>query len=63
MGLSIHIAGKARRDIGSGPLCRGLDYQLLLGRVRSFTLEDDRLLLRNAAGMTIARLMRNRRAQ
>jgi hypothetical protein len=55
--LSIQIAGGGRWQ-GTGSPCHGLDYRLLLGRVRSFTLEGDRLLFRNAAGGALARLVR-----
>jgi len=56
--LSIHIAGRGRWQTSYGSPCRGIDYQLLLGRVRSFTLEADRLLLRTGSGQAIAILMR-----
>jgi hypothetical protein len=56
--LNIHIAGRGRWGIDYGSPCRGIDYQLLLGRVRSFTLDADRLLLRTGSGQTIAILMR-----
>jgi len=33
--LTIHITGRARHELGYSSPCRGIDYQLLLGRARS----------------------------
>lgn len=56
--LKMHIAGRTRYQLGYGSPCRGIDYQLLLGRVRSFTLEGDRLVLWGDGGKAVARLAR-----
>jgi hypothetical protein len=60
MDLSIQIAGGGRWQMDPGSPCHGVDYRLLLARVRSFTLESDRLVLRTATGGAIARLVRKR---
>jgi hypothetical protein len=58
--LNIRIAGRGRWQAGSGSPCRGIDYQLQLGRVRSFTLAADRLVLTGGDGGAIAILVRQR---
>jgi hypothetical protein len=58
--LAIRIAGRGRWQAGFGSPCRGVDYQLQLSRVRSFTLTHDRLELRSGDGGTIAVLVRKR---
>ena len=58
--LRIHITGNGRFQAGSAPQCRGVDYQLLLGRVRSFDRDGDRLTFLNSDGKAIARLMQTK---
>ena len=45
--LTIYITGRARHELGYGSPCHGIDYQLLLGRVRSYKAEGDNLVLLN----------------
>ena len=54
--LRIHIIGRARYGIAHGSPCRGIDYQVLLGRVRSYKVEGDGVVLLNARGRAVARL-------
>jgi hypothetical protein len=58
--LTIHIIGRARLQIGHGSPCRGIDYQLLLGRVRGYKAEGDNLVFLNAQGKSVARLTRKK---
>jgi hypothetical protein len=58
--LTIHIVGRARHEIGNGSPCRGIDYQLLLGRVRSYKAEGNGLVFLNAQGKSVARLTRKK---
>jgi hypothetical protein len=55
--LRIHIPGKGRHEGSSGSPCQGVDYRLLLGRVRSFRQETDGFALLGQDGMPIARLV------
>jgi hypothetical protein len=55
--LRIHIAGRGRFQAQSGSPCRGIDYHLLLERVRSFSQESDALALLSSDGRPIARLV------
>jgi hypothetical protein len=55
--LRIHIAGAGRYATSSGSPCQGIDYRLLLGRVRSFGQESDKLTLLSKDGRPIARLI------
>ena len=58
--LKIHIPGQTRYVVGSGSPCRGIDFRLLLGRVRSYEAEADSLVLLNDAGKAVARLARRK---
>jgi len=55
--LKIHVT---RQRYAPGPLCQGIDYQLLLGRVRSYQAEGDGLVFANEQGKIIARLARTK---
>lgn len=55
--LRIHISGRARSEVSSGSPCQGIDYRLLLGRVRSFSQESDRLVFLGEDGKPVARLV------
>ena len=56
--IKIHIVGTGRREIAFGSPCQGTDYQLLLGRVRCFAVEDHRLVFRSDSGRALVRLER-----
>jgi hypothetical protein len=58
--LKIHIPGRARYAAGSGSPCHGIDFQLLLGRVRSFKADGDGLVFLNGQEKTVARLTRKK---
>jgi hypothetical protein len=58
--LRIHIPGKGRYEAGSGSPCQGIDYRVLLGRVRSFNLDGDRLTFLSDDGKPVARLMQKK---
>jgi hypothetical protein len=55
--LRIHLPGGSRYQTGSGSPCQGIDFRLLLGRVRTFTQEGDKFTFLGADGKPIARLM------
>jgi hypothetical protein len=59
--LPIHIAGRARHRLGYGSPCHGIDYQLLLGRVRSYKVEGDDLVFLNDPEKPVARLTRSKK--
>jgi heat shock protein HslJ len=59
--LTIHITGKARHELGYGSPCHGIDYQLLLGRVRSYKVEGDDLVLLNEQEKAVAKLTRGKK--
>jgi hypothetical protein len=58
--LSIHIAGRARHEIGYRSSCQGIDYQLLLGRVRSYKTDGDSLVFLGQDDKPIARLSKKK---
>jgi heat shock protein HslJ len=57
--LTIHITGRARHELGYGSPCRGIDYQLLLGRVRTYKVEGNNLLFSNEQEKAVAKLTRS----
>jgi hypothetical protein len=59
--LTIHITGRARHELGYGSPCHGIDYQLLLGRVRSYKVEGDNLVFLNEQEKAVAKLTRSKR--
>lgn len=58
--LRIHITGQGRYQGLSASPCQGIDYRLLLGRVRSFSQESDKLTFLGTDGKPIARLVRKK---
>ena len=58
--LSIHIAGRARHEIGYRSSCQGIDYQLLLGRVRTYKADGDSLVFLGQDDKPIARLSKKK---
>lgn len=58
--LRIHVTGTTRFQYSSGSPCHGIDYRVQLGRVRSYSVEADSLVLLNQEGKAIARLERTR---
>jgi hypothetical protein len=58
--LRIHISGRGRLDVSSGSPCQGIDYRLLLGRVRSFSHETDQLVFLSQDGKPVARLVQKK---
>lgn len=55
--LRIHLPGEGRYQTRSGSPCQGVDYRVLLGRVRSFSLEGDRVTFLGSDGRPVARLV------
>jgi hypothetical protein len=58
--LNIHIAGRARHEIGYRSSCQGIDYQLLLGRVRTYKADGDSLVLLGQGDKPVARLIKKK---
>lgn len=59
--LTIHITGRARHELGYGSPCHGIDYQLLLGRVRSYKVDADDLVFLNDQEKAVAKLTRSKK--
>ena len=56
--LRIHITGSGRFQATRGSPCQGIDYQLLLGRVRSYKADGDGLVFLGQDDKPIARLIK-----
>jgi hypothetical protein len=56
--LRIHITGSGRFQATHGSPCQGIDYQLLLGRVRSYKADGDGLVFLGQDDKPIARLIK-----
>jgi hypothetical protein len=54
--LRIHVTGRGRHQGPTASPCQGIDYRLLLGRVRTFGHQSDQLMLFGDGGAPVARL-------